>query len=258
MTETLMQRIRALLERADGDSPVFPPTLLFNENWLLRIVLDWFSGHREVDSAVASWERAQWFSEALLPSAFLPRCRGDRLAESWTHADGVVGHFQIGSVGRGDLTLLQDARQFVVIEGKMLSRLSSGVKNVPYFDQAARNVACMAEVLRRGRRSPSMLGRLAFYVVAPEIQISRGAFPGVNQESIRRKVQRRVREYQGERDEWHREWFSPTAEHIVVGCLSWESIIEEIGRIDAADAKAPRDFYGACLKYNAGARSVGR
>ena len=43
---------------------------------------------------------ARWFSEAWLASAFLPRFRGDRLAESRTHADAVVGHFTIGNPGR--------------------------------------------------------------------------------------------------------------------------------------------------------------
>ncbi|MCH7876577.1 MAG: hypothetical protein IH965_14945 [Gemmatimonadetes bacterium] len=32
--------------------------------------------------------RARWYSEALLPSQFLKRFRGDPLAEGWTHADG--------------------------------------------------------------------------------------------------------------------------------------------------------------------------
>ena len=33
----------------------------------------------------------KWYSEALLPSAFLARVREDKLAEFWTHADGVIG-----------------------------------------------------------------------------------------------------------------------------------------------------------------------
>ena len=72
---------------------------------------------------------AGWFSEAWLPSAFLPRYRGDPLAESRTHADGVMGHFAIGDRGAVDLALRPDAGQFVVIEAKIAGRLSPGVKN---------------------------------------------------------------------------------------------------------------------------------
>ena len=52
-----------------------------------------------------------------------------------------------------------DARQFVLLEAKLFNRLSSGVKNAPFFDQAARSVACMAEVLRRADREPVQDGR---------------------------------------------------------------------------------------------------
>src|SRR4051812_20379530 len=36
------ERIKALLEACEAGQPTFPPTVLFNENWLLRIVIDWF------------------------------------------------------------------------------------------------------------------------------------------------------------------------------------------------------------------------
>jgi hypothetical protein len=45
----------------------------------------------------------------------------------------------------------------------MFSALSSGVKNAPLFNQAARNAACMAEVLRREHQSPADLRHVGFY-----------------------------------------------------------------------------------------------
>ena len=56
----------------------------------------------------------------------------------------------------------------------MFSALSSGVKNAPFFNQAARNVACMAEVLRRAGRSPDQFTSLGFYVLAPRVAIDAG------------------------------------------------------------------------------------
>src|SRR5436305_14280637 len=82
----ITERIKTMLEACEAGRPTFPPTVLFNENWLLRIVLDWFAGHGGDRYPMSPLPGARWFSEAWLPSAFLPRYRGDRLAESRTHA----------------------------------------------------------------------------------------------------------------------------------------------------------------------------
>src|SRR5438067_134095 len=164
-------RIKAMLEACEAGQPAFPPSTLFNETWLLRIIIDWFERHGGDRYPMSPRPGARWFSEAWLPSAFLPRYRGDRLAESRTHADGVIGHFTIGEPGTAGLTLHDDARQFVVIEGKLFNRLSTGVKNAPYFDQAARSVACIAEALRRAGREAEKLDDLSFLVIAPQAQL---------------------------------------------------------------------------------------
>ena len=38
-------RIKAMLEECEAGKPSFPPNVLFNESWLLRIVIDWFGRH---------------------------------------------------------------------------------------------------------------------------------------------------------------------------------------------------------------------
>lgn len=247
----VLDRINHMLQMAsDGRAP-FPPTVLFNENWLLRIVLDWFSEQPGADHPLGFLPGATCFSEALLPSAFLPRYKGDPLAESWTHGDGVVGHFRIGIGGKGDLSLVPDAKQLVVLEGKIFSPLSSGTKNAPGFDQAARNVACIAEVLRRTGKPLQEMERLGFYVVAPESRIEAGVFgQRVTRASIRQKVERRVARYEGERDEWLSDWFAPTLDRIRIGCLSWESILVYIEQHNPRAGRATAGFYEACLQFN--------
>src|SRR5688572_11739872 len=131
----LLERVHALLDTCTTDAPLFPPTQLYNEGWLLRLILDWYATHPGTNSPLMFSAQARWFSEALLPSAFLPRYRGDQLAESRTHADGVIGHFTIGHRGKADLSLTSSAIQLVVCEAKMFSGLSSNVKNASYFDQ---------------------------------------------------------------------------------------------------------------------------
>ena len=247
----VIPRICAMLESCTTDSPVFPPTLLYNEGWLLRFIIDWFSIANVQNHPLSFPRKARWYSEALMPSAFLARYKGDPLAESWTHADGAIGHFEVGKDTKTDLSLLPDAEHLVVLEAKIFSGLSSGVTNAKYYDQAARTVACVAEVLRRADRRPSNLSHLCFYVLAPRSQIDAGKF-GVDLErgSIRRKVERRVAGYAGEKDVWYSEWFEPTFEQIEIGVFSWEDLIDRIKEQDSASANSIATFYERCLRFN--------
>jgi len=246
-----MTRICAMMESCTTDSPLFPPTLLYDEGWLLRLVIDWFSMNDVPNHPLSFPRNARWYSEALLPSAFLARCRGDRLAESWTHVDGAIGHFEVGKEGKADLSLLPDAEHFVVLEAKMFSRLASGVKNAKYFDQAARTVACVAKVLQRADRHPSSLSHLGFYVLAPQSQIDAGKFDQeMNRDSVRHKVERRVTDYAGEKDQWYTDWFEPTLQRTEIGVVSWEDLIGTIAEHDSASAHSIEEFYEQCVRYN--------
>ena len=118
-----------LLPNIDHENPNFPPTILYNEGWLLRLVVDWFSSSGITDHPLSYPKDGYWFSEARLASAFLPRFRGDPLAESHTNADGVIGHFKIGSTGKTNLALTPDSTHIVLLEAKLYSGLSKGVTN---------------------------------------------------------------------------------------------------------------------------------
>ncbi len=251
----VLERIQDMLQSCDTDWPVFPPTILYKEDWLLRLVMDWFSSHNVPNHALTFCPQVRWFSEALLPSAFLATHRGDRLAEGWTHADGVIGHFEIGNVGKADLALLTDATQLVVIEAKMFAGLSAGVTRARYFDQAARTVACIAEVLHLAGRDPSLLSTLGFYVLAPEDPREDGPFHAeMNKESIEGKVQRRVTEWVEEhgddKDQWCNDWFQPTLQRAAVDVLSWEAVIGTIASHDAESGDSLKRFYDRCVEFN--------
>jgi hypothetical protein len=289
-----LERIRQMLALCSAEKPLFPPTDLYNEGWMLRLVLDWFSSQTKrehpplspldggiavdvpLDGGIRNGDclleggivksvsrlkgemeegiipqNEKWYSEALLPSAFLPRYRGDQYAESWTHADGVIGDFKIGENGTGDLSLLPDARHLIVLEAKMFSKLSPGVTHAKYYNQAARTVACIAEVLRRANQNPSVFQRLSFFVIAPEWQIDDGVFePHMTHESILKIVQRRVNEYDESREVWFQEWFLPTMDRITIDVLSWEELLDYISRRDSTSGEQLNVFYAFCLKFN--------
>jgi hypothetical protein len=93
-----------------------------------------------------------------------------------THERGPC-HFTFGSAAKADARLRPDATQLVVAEAKIHSPLSGGTRNAPTFDQAARNVACITELLTRAGRRPNEMRTLAFYVVAPRRHIEEGGIP---------------------------------------------------------------------------------
>jgi hypothetical protein len=235
----------------DPEEPHFRPTEIFNEGWLLKAVLHQASQLALPGSPIAFAEAATWFSEALLPTAFTARYQGDPLAEARTNADGVIGHILVGTAAKADLVLKPDATQFAVVEAKIGSPLSSGTTRAPGFDQAARNVACIAEVLRRSTLSPDRVEQLAFIVVAPQKAVEAGAFasemvPG----SIRRKIEERVASYKGEKDDWFYNWATPTLEAVNLHTVSWESAIEAISRERPGEGAALDEFYQECLRFN--------
>jgi len=245
----MSERVAEMLLKCGTEVAILPPTDLYNEGWLLRLVLDWFERSHLEGHPLSLFDDARWYSEALLASRFLPTRRGDPLAESYTHADGVVGHFDISPGERGEATLRKDARQFIVIEAKLASALSKGVKNSPDYGQAARNAACIAHAVHVAEVEPTALASLAFYVVAPEQQIQSGVFEDlVTKKRIRNQVKSRVAQYGGVHDLWFEEAFLPTLERMAVDLLSWESIIDQIKQHDANSGLL--EFYQQCLRFN--------
>lgn len=248
----VIERIAELLSQSSGSDRVFPPTDLYNEGWMLRLVLDWFSQNRTVQHDLRFREGSDWYSEALLPSAFLARKRGDKLAESWTHADGVIGHFLIGENGAGDLSLREAVTQFIVTEAKMFSKLSGGVTNVKYFNQAARNVACIAEIAKRAGVNLTSFDDIAFYVIAPQARIAEGVFSEyMDADSMREVVRKRVAEYkESAKSQWFDDWFLPTLAVAKSRCISWDEILTVISDNNEADGRELSKFYDRCLEFN--------
>jgi hypothetical protein len=221
----------------------------------LRLVLDWLSQH-SLDGHVLDFaDGASWYSEALLPSQFLPRTKSDPLGEGYTHADGVVGHIVIGNGSIANTILAGNASQFVVTEAKLFSRLSPSVTHALGFDQAARSVACIAEVLFKADRKPDLFSSLGFVVLAPREQIQLGLFKQqVSKTSIKDKVTQRVQAYRSpdreKKDIWLDNWLLPTLDHMKIDCLPWEEIIQAINHNDSGFGSELSAFYVDCLRFN--------
>lgn len=245
-----MELLSDLIYSFDPSNPHFRPTELYNENWLLKLALHQASKMNDASFPLGFKPSSTWFSESLLPTAFKARYQGDQLSESRTNADGVIGHFSIGTKGKADLDLHPDALQFTVVEAKIGSPLSPGIKNDRNYDQAARTVACMAEVIALSKIDPAKLERLDFIVLAPRYSIENGIFANeMEPSSIRSKVRKRVAAYGGEHDDWFVDRFEPILERIQLCVLSWEDTIKWIGRTKPTVASDLFEFYELCLDY---------
>jgi hypothetical protein len=256
--KTAFCEVQRILETITTEGACIPGTLVYNEGWLLRLALA--TGSKGTYCLPFRFEStARWFSEALLYSAFLPRFQGDRLAESLTHADGVVGQFLFSTATKAGLELERGCTQFVVCEAKVFSSLSAGVKWAPAFHQAARNVGCMAETLRRAGRPLSLYKSLGFFVFAPASQIEAGVFSSqMSRDGIRGCLEKRVQMYENESNRielqmWLDKWAMPLVDCMELACWSWESLIDRVSVTDSEYGASLGEFYTLCLKYNAGA-----
>ena len=246
-----MNLVSDLINSFDPSRPNFRPTEIFNESWLVKLVLHQASQIQNHEFPLSFEDQATWFSEALLPTAFKARYRGDILSESRTNADGVIGHIVIGAQQKADLELTPEATQLSVVEAKINSPLAHGVTNAKYFDQAARNVACIAEVVSQAGRDPSSFDRLDFIVLAPQASIDNGTFQSeISPSSIQEKVEKRVEAYEGSLDIWYEESFIPTMKKISIYELSWEASLAWIYEHKPEIEDSFQDFYQHCLRFN--------
>lgn len=230
----------------------FPYTTLYNEGWMLRLVVNWFATHSSTGHPLAFDNDCMWYSEARLASPFPSRCRKDRYGESYTHADAVIGHIRIGERGnKTELSLQNNAKIFKVIEAKMFSRLSRGIRNASYYNQAARTVACMAELIERSGCDATQMD-LAFYVLAPSEQIESPGFDKdkfMIPEKIQSVVKKRCQDYgEPKKMDWFDKSFRSVLEHMKVKCLSWEKVLATIRASN--DDPGLSAFYEECLKFN--------
>jgi hypothetical protein len=165
----MIQTIANILGRCHDTTTNISPTILYNEGWMTRLLVSWSIDAGIRFQGIDFGEIKNWYSEGLLSSPFLPRSRTDTLAEGYTHADMTLGDFEVDAANRGDISVKASEGIFGVIEAKMGSRLSAGTKNAPSYNQASRNLACIAF------NTLTTNHNIFFIVIAPEQKIEEHA-----------------------------------------------------------------------------------
>ena len=249
----MKKEILEILEKADKRDTNIPPTLLYNEGWMLRTVLQQIKEKRiNHPDLTFTDDGINWYSEALLPTPFSARMKGDKLCETRTHADGVVGKFNIEK--KGDLILNDLCNFFYVIEAKMYSKLSTGTKNAKNFNQAARTVACIAQLIYNKQKPVQIyyFKKLAFYVLLPEEQIkNEPTFKEfTDKENIKHTIISRMSLYplNDNNKKGIFDWLDVNLDNYItkidIKLITWEDLIE-----NSRDSTL-EEFYDKCKHFN--------
>ncbi len=248
-----------------------PTKLLYNEGWMLRFVLKWFDEHREIKHDMINIEAgSRLFFEAALPTKFSELSERelgekDKLWEPYTTADGVYGNFKFDNDdnnGYGNLELLENCKQFVVVEAKMFSPFKKGVKNAKEYNQVARTIACMCNVVANSGQNIEDID-VSFFTIIPKGQEDKiASFKGFNRcDCIKNIIKDRYEQYSSRLDyndkkNWYDNNFLPLCEKLFGGkeslkLLFWEDIIKFIKDNDQTGyGESLEKFYDECYKYN--------
>ena len=235
-------------------------TELYNEGWMLRLVLFWFHKNPQCsyNDKISMKQGVHWFSEGRLESPFKKdKELGIKKDEGYTQADGVYGNIEIGDKGDSDIKLAKNCKQFIVTEAKIYSKFSKRITHIKKYDQAARNIACMYQIVENYRNSDQTnqeIEDIAFYTLLPQSQIEdeRTFTEYTSVEHILETIENRIKPYNGKMKEW-KEWFdyfSDFLNKIKIELISWEEIRDFIISKDKEYGIMLSDFYNKCLKYN--------
>ena len=235
-----------------GDKKEIPPIAkseVYNETWMLRLTLALINdseldfskiGNKRKEYALDLMRKAlqrRWISEGGLEPAF------EKEGTTWT--DAILGDVRINNVSKRGIEVYPfsgGSTGIVVVEAKMGSELAPGISNSDNYNQAARNIACLAKlVTKTGNEDPS---KCSFLVFAPRQKIeewkSRGA--GVD-DRISRAWE--IIESQSRERKWDvpDEAFKKAVEAIKKNsaAVAWEDVISSIQCQNGADSL--RDFY---------------
>lgn len=138
-----MKRILGIIQSINsGKTPKINPTIIFNEGWMTRLLVE-LSIQRGLKVNKFDFSQFKnWTSEALISSPFI---QAPHTKEGYTHVDIAIGDFIIDYKTRGELQIDSTAENFGIIEAKMRSNLSQATKNASYYNQATRNIVCIAK-----------------------------------------------------------------------------------------------------------------
>ncbi len=247
----------------DESKRIFSPKLLYNENYLLSLVMYWFLNNddhivnsdtdRKICKAFKCVENTRYYINATLETPFKVRNKGEKdpLAEPSANVSGVVGHFKVLYGKKKErVVLLKDANQFVVIETTMTTPLKKGIRCYKEYQQVARDISCMVQTL--SHLENAFIDQIGLFVIAPQETLNMESFKAYTyKKNIEDIVGKRVLQYGNDPSKKaFLELFTRLFSRINVDCISYEEIIRFILKNDLDYGDKLENFYKLCLTNN--------
>jgi hypothetical protein len=240
-----MKSIIEIIKSIDSDTPNINPTQIYNEGWMTRLMVYYSIQDGITINGIDYSKIKNWCSEALLSSPIKPKVKEDKLGEGPTHTDMAIGDFTVNFENSGEIDVLLDAKIFGVIEAKMKSNLSQGTKYAKEYNQASRNLACIAK-----KTCESENCEIFFAVVAPEKTILKHKIENqIKLEKIIEQINIRFTNYQkkcGEIENMNK--IIEKAEKSKTWCISYEDWICKFEKHESKNVL--NSFYNKATKWN--------
>ena len=175
-----VQALEACCDKRDGSESNYPiaSSEVYNETWMLRMTLaflhdysdDFKCVNKETTKVLQSMRelvKRRWISEGGLHPVF------EREGPTWTDAiigDVVAGKEIGGKKHKRDVDIKMQGDDYAgiaVIEAKIGSAPDKGVRHSKYYDQVARNIACLAQLVMK--QEPQLLeNKCSFILLGPQ------------------------------------------------------------------------------------------
>ena len=240
-----MNGIIDIIKNTNTSASNLNPTVIYNEGWMTRLFVYYSIKEKLTVNNIDFSKLSNWCSEAVITGPFKPRRKGDNLGEGLTHADMTLGDFNVNFEENGEVNLQEDAEIFGIIEAKMGSNLTKGIKNAPNYNQASRNLACIAN-----ETLDTASCKIFFGVVAPEKKIIDHKLEyQVNKEFMLSQIRERFEMYPIEfRTEKRMDSIISKAKEADVWVISYEEWLTRFSNIEIINELS--DFYKQAKKWN--------
>ncbi|HPW67646.1 MAG TPA: hypothetical protein PLS84_11285 [Salinivirgaceae bacterium] len=229
----MLEKIKALNMLSENINP----TIIYNEGWIVRLlVIESMLEKITIENIeFGKLANKKWSSEALIASPFVTT-KINR--EGYTHADIILGDFDVNYGERGKVVLADMPEILGIIEAKMGSSLSKGTRNAPNYNQASRNICCLAHTTQ------STDCGTFFIIAAPQSIIKKYN----NFEEQINQIKPQISERFSHSEISYSKEIEKKVSECKVSVISYEDWINKLKHAEIKNMLI--DFYNQCKKYN--------
>jgi len=236
----------------------FPPTDIFNREWMLKASLDAVEDDCPgccCDHPLCITPTDIWRTDVLLESPFQPRFPGDHLGEGPMKAPAVIGNLAPEPGPGGALRLAPNCRRFSVILPVLYEDPLPGTPAFPWYNAVARTAACMARTVEASGLRADSVPHMYIGLLAPD---HLGLYSDIREllttAAVRGMVGSRVNCYRDEDGKcvdqlysWLHEFYTPFSRKLRVDLLDWGA---ELSNYMICRFSKLMWFYLGCLYFN--------